>query len=327
MLLIKFIHGGYIMNNKNGYTANFNVVFGKGKEEKPLLDYFDTIVMPTLLMDVKKKIGDNEYKIINVEVENIAGFGMVLKGVLVKNTLLEIKSRMKMNGEMLEINELYPSSPYSIFIISLKNHRMILVKNQKGSPDIRSFSSVFKSLIASYTRDENRRRKSNEEPLLPEANINIVGLPIKESIEDYLRDVKKINKLTLKFYPLNGDIDISDIFQGITTEVRQIVGSETGHIVLNSPTSVNGIVEVLEDAYGTVEAKFNVTYNDNNKGVINNGNISEKIQIPVKSESFVEMQKELIDSIVKIENLKKTSKQNLQIYNMNNSKIVKFLKK
>ena len=48
------------MSKKKMCIANFNTVFEKNDSEMPMLEYFDTIIMPALLSGHMKKYGDTK---------------------------------------------------------------------------------------------------------------------------------------------------------------------------------------------------------------------------------------------------------------------------
>lgn len=60
---------------------------------------------------------------------------------------------------------------------------MILIRNQKGSPDLRSFrvtvNQVISSFIAANNMDDNKAK-------LPLANVNVIGIPQVEKWDKYL---------------------------------------------------------------------------------------------------------------------------------------------
>lgn len=314
------------MSNKRMIIANFNVVFGES--EQPLLKHFDSIVLPAFSKGFKNISGDNEYRFMNVQLVDTKKETLALTGIIVKKTFVEIKSKFNEDGNLIETDEEYATAPYSLFVIHLNNHRMTLVKNQKGSPELKSFSSTFRKMLASYIRSENRIRKEKELELLPLPEINIVGIPMRDSIEDALRKVKKINKLTLRFYPLNGDLDFSGLFDGITSDLRKIVGSKTGSLVLNSPTSVDGVIDVIDAAQGTIDPLFNVTYLDKTKGTISNNMISESMEINLDEMGDINSElDQIIDKTKDIESLNYVSEENQKIYNDNKCKVIPFMKR
>ncbi|WP_432776070.1 hypothetical protein AAFJ72_03495 [Brevibacillus gelatini] len=313
------------MGKKKMTVANFNIVFGNNEE--PLLNYFDTIIMPALLDKTTKEKGEQGFEFLNVEVIDSGKGDFVLTGIIVKKTTLEVLSKIDEHGNLVEANESIPSAPYSIFLIFLKNHRMVLVKNQKGSPDIKSFSSTFKQVLNNYIRQENTYRRETEQDPLPYPIVNVVGIPMKESIDEALNRVLKINKLTLRFYPLNGDIDFSDLFEGMTSDLRKKVGSKTGLVVLNSPTSKSGIIDILTAAQGTIEPVFEVTYPDKSKGKIRNGTLSENLDISIEETSLEKSVLEIISISKDIESISMVSEGNRKIYEVNKSNIIPFVKR
>jgi hypothetical protein len=305
--------------------ANFNIVFGENEE--PLLNYFDTAIMPAFKNDFSSNRGNNEYNFLNVDVNDVGEDDYALTGIIVKKTTLEVKSKFDDKNNLIATDEVYPSAPYSLFVIYLKNHRMVLVKNQKGSPDLKSFAATFKAVLNAYIREENKRRRDLENEEIPVPVINIVGIPMKASIEESLERVSKINKLTLKFYPLNGDLDLSDIFEGMTTDLRKKVGSKTGSVVLNSPTSISGVVDVITAAQGTIEPVFNVIFPDRSKGRITNGTLSESMDILIDNDSISKELEQITKKSKELESISTVSDGNLKIFEAKKSNIIPFVKK
>ena len=96
------------MAKKKISIANFNVVFFDGKEEKSLLDYFDTIFMPAINQNIVRRSGDSTYRLMEVKIME-SEKGYVLTGVLVKQTVLEIKSDLDESGNLIEKDEKIPT--------------------------------------------------------------------------------------------------------------------------------------------------------------------------------------------------------------------------
>lgn len=305
--------------------ANFNIVFGENEE--PLLNYFDNAIMPAFKNDYSRTSGDNEYTFLNVEVIEIGEDDYALTGIMVKKTMIEIKSKFDEENKLIDTNEAYPTAPYSLFVIYLKNHRMVLVKNQKGSPDLKNFSATFKVMLNSYIKEENLRRKDIGVEKLPKPIINIVGIPMKSSINEALKNVSKINKLTLKFYPLNGDLDFSDLFEGMTTDLRKKVGSKTGSVILNSPTSISGVTDILTKAQGTVEPIFKVTLLNNSKATITNGKLSESMDILIDKDTINRELEQISAKSNELESIVTVSEGNKKIFEEKKSNIIPFVRR
>ena len=164
-------------NEKRVAVANFNIVFAdENDDEKPLLDCFDSIVMPALNSGIERQQGNNTFLLMNVEIKQDTVGEYILTGLIVKSTVLERKSMFDENGNLVERDDVYPTAPFSTFIIYLKNHRMILVENQKGSPSLDSFQSTIRYIISTYVSRENHIRADQGLEQLPIPIISIVGI-------------------------------------------------------------------------------------------------------------------------------------------------------
>lgn len=315
---------------KNVSVANFNTVFLLDNDvEAPLLEYFDTIVMPALQSGIQRTVNDDKYIIMNTEVEETEDKEYVLRGYIVKKTVLERLSDLDSDGNLIEMDDRYSAAPFSLFIIYLKNHRMIYVENQKGSPKLSSFRSTIKYIIDSYVREQNRLHEEEGEPLLPIPLVNVVGIPSKNNLTNELKEVEKINQLTLRFFPLNGDgdIDLSGSLGYLSSEVRKRLGSKTGEISFNSPDNKQGVIDMLTEAEGTIEPIIKVTCENNVRRTIRNDKMSESMKLNISGNNLRE---EIQNSIVegsRIDSVQYTSQENADIYSRNVRKIIPFLER
>ena len=308
-------------------VSNFNLVYINKDKEEPLLKYFDSILMPALTSGIKKGNGDTTYFLMDVNVKEYKQGEYALTGLLIKKTVLEIKSDIDENGRLIEKDDRYPAAPFSMFIIYLNNHRMLFIENQKGSPDIRNFKATIKHIINTYVRIKNAELKEKGEKELPIPILNVTGIPMRQKIDDALKDVMKIRELTLRFYPLNGDIDYTGLLDGVATDLRRKVGCRRGEIVLKSPKNIAGVIDVVSASEGTVDAIFSVTYNDKRKGKIKNDEISENLELDITGSDTDEEIDSAIEHGDKISSLKYTSDENSRIYEQNKSNIVPFVSK
>ena len=308
-------------------VSNFNLVYINKDKEEPLLKHFDSILMPALKSGIKKGNGDTTYFLMDVKVKEYKQGEYALTGLLIKKTVLEIKSDIDENGRLIEKDDRYPAAPFSMFIIYLNNHRMLFIENQKGSPDIRNFKATIKHIINTYVRIKNAELKEKGEKELPIPILNVTGIPMRQKIDDALKDVMKIRGLTLRFYPLNGDIDYTGLLDGVATDLRRKVGCRRGEIVLKSPKNIAGVIDVVSASEGTVDAIFSVTYNDKRKGKIKNDEISENLELDITGSDTDEEIDSAIEHGDKISSLKYTSDENSRIYEQNKSNIVPFVSK
>lgn len=304
-------------------VANFNVVFGD--EERPMLDYFDSIIYPAFLSGIEKSgKNQNAYFFREIEVIKNKNGDAAIIGRIIKRTILEVFSDLNERGDLVEKDEHYSSAPYSTFIIYLRNHRMLFVPNQKGSPTLSNFKSAVEYILKKFISNYN----SKNEKRLPYVLVNIVGVPSAKSLEELLKTVKKINSLTLKFYPLNGDVDFSNVFGIMSTDLRKAVGSKTGQIVLNSPKSMEGVVDVLQQAGGTIDPILRVTTSEDTVVKLQDAQMTEKYEMEMETKLTLEQKKEqIIDKANEIDALRFTNDNHDKIYERNREKIMSVVRK
>lgn len=271
-------------------VANVNVVFGE--QEEPMVYHIDDIIIPALTSGIFRESGKKTRFLFNdVSLRHFSG-EYVICGLLIKDTILEIQSEYDDEVGLIETDKSMQSAPYSLFMIYLKNHRMVLVKNQKGSPDIRSFKSTFSAVMNIYVSLENKHRKEeNAEMLLRPKNIAVTGIKTRQSIKEVLKDVEKIEQVTMKFFPLNGEWDMNPLM-GEIDNVRKNLKSKTGRMIFNSPEDVDAVAEYIEKSEGLVEAQMKVRYSsegsayeqNSRRATIKDSQISEDMNIDIKND-------------------------------------------
>lgn len=318
-------------NEKRVAVANFNIVFTDvNNEERPLLDCFDSIMMPALNSGIERQQGNNTYLLMNIEIKQDSAGEYLLTGLIVKSTVLERKSMFDENGNLIERDDVYPTAPFSTFIIYLKNHRMILVENQKGSPSLDSFRSTIRYIINAYVTKENHIREDQGLEQLPIPIISIVGIVPKGGMASALKEVEKVTVLTLKFYPLNGDgdIDLSGVMQGVTRDLRRKLGCDRGSVVYRSPKNLDAVISVVEESQGTVEPIIKARY-PKRKGetTIRYDEIRERRTMWLPEGDRNSELSSMIQQGKEIDSINYISEENNKIYDRNKEKIAAHIKK
>ena len=92
------------MSKKKMSVANFNVVFFEKGEEKPMLDYFDTIMMPALLSGRKRVTNGSTYTLKDVSIVMDETGEYILRGIFIKKTVLEVKSDLDSDGNLVYLD-------------------------------------------------------------------------------------------------------------------------------------------------------------------------------------------------------------------------------
>lgn len=307
------------METKQMYVADLNVVFGK--KEEPLIKYIDDIVLPALqggsYIEASERTG---YIFENVQLNEIEENEYIIQGILIKDTVLDIMSEYSKEKGLEKTDKHYKSSPYSVFLIYLRNHRMLLVKNQAGSPDIRSFGSAFREAVKGYVAHQNHQRKSIGKEVLPMPKTHIAGIKTAQNVKEALKDVEKISQLIFKFYPLNSEWDYDSVFGQIDRTIRKEIGSKKGRMIFPSPKSKDGVAEIIESTEGLVQSEMKVIYKSDlsisgtkKKGTIKDNEISDVMNIDLVNE-LDEAYYEIYKTGKDVKSLEVQSKNNLLGY-------------
>lgn len=277
-LSLNHFFGGCFMRDKRITIGNFNITFGD--KEKPLLEYFDEIVYPALTSDIVRHYGENDaYFLDDINIYEFEENEYVLTGYFIRSTILEVKSRYSKDKGLTKTNQRYASDPYSMFIVFLKNHRVVLVENQKGSPDIRSFNTTIRYILKQYIQEANASRPKQEK--LPYPRVDIVNIPSKVGVLEKLKDVKKIKKLILRLYPLNGDISVGQAYDSFRKQL-EILGSRSGNVNFNTPEKQTKVAQLIAETNGTADPILEVEYRGGGHGTLKNESFSEKIELKLE---------------------------------------------
>lgn len=302
---------------KSMYLANFNITFGA--DEHPMLEYFMDVIYPAFCSNLKRGNSKKRpaFYFEDVKIKEYNN-NLVMVGNYIKDTKYEILTTVK-NGKLISSPNSVPTAPYSRFIIFLRNHRMVLVKNESSSPDIRSFQTTVNSFFIKYIMMLNKEIH-NKEDKIPAALVNIVNIPLSNNIDSALKDVKKITELRFRFFPLNNDINFNPLSDNVDMNLKKIK-SKRAYLTFPSPESIDDVKEIMRASSGLADFRLKVQYENNdtttiqedkfatNKKISLNGDISEKNDIYI------------INTALENETINVTSEANNNIFNKFKEKI------
>jgi len=273
------------------HYANFNITYGPN--EDPMLTHFEDIIWPAFLSDFKRGKDDERplFYFADVLLKEISG-DIVLVGNYIKDTQYDIRTTVQ-DGELVSTPSSVPTAPYSRFIIFLKNHRMILVRNESQSPDIRSFQATVRQLLHHYVSSANRKIKEKEKRL-PQALVNIVDIPLPQDIEAALKNVHKINWLRIRFFPLNNDINPIPVAEDIDRQMKKL-GSKHAHVQFTSPESKEEVKDLIDRSSGLAVSTLEVLDSNGNKTKIKEEQFTSSKKIPFGRDILPEDDSYIID--------------------------------
>ena len=291
--------------------ANFNITYGQDNE--PMLTHFHDILYPAFCNEQKVRTSKNVSYFSDVELKLINS-EYVLTGNLIRETHYRVRT-IVVDNELVSSPNSVPTAPYSRFLIYLKSHRMILVKNEGQSPNLKSFQAVLRKVVERYIREVNRERDKADLPLFPNALINIVNMPLPDCIDETIKEFAKIKSINLRFFPLNNDIDPAPMLEYVRAAMNS-VDSKTGNLTFNSPKSANGISDLFRDSIGSGIASATVTgeKEDGTKVKITDNQLGSELQIPSAGNLSAGDDKRIADYCMKRNYLPEASEDNAALY-------------
>lgn len=291
--------------------ANFNITYGQDNE--PMLTHFHDILYPAFCNEQKVRTSKNVSYFSDVELKLINS-EYVLTGNLIRETHYRVRT-IVVDNELVSSPNSVPTAPYSRFLIYLKSHRMILVKNEGQSPNLKSFQAVLRKVVERYIREVNRERDKADLPLFPNALINIVNMPLPDSIDETIKEFAKIKSINLRFFPLNNDIDPAPLL-GLVRSTMNSIDSKTGNLTFNSPKSAYGISDLFQDSVASGIASATVTgeKEDGTKVKITDNQLGSELQIPSAGNLSGDDDKRIADYCMKRNYLPEASEDNAALY-------------
>lgn len=290
-----------MIRQKNLYMANFNCTFGDSYS--PMLDYFEAIVWPAFTSGYEKETTrKNKYFFKNVNIIEVEKEKYAISGVIVKQTMLEIKSLVDPDTKNIIIkDDRIPSDPFSYFIIFLENHRMVLVKNQSGSPTLKDFESLAKYTLKKAELANNYEKAIN-------INLNVGSIPSSSKIEEQIARINYITDVTLKLYPLNGDID--NIYGGLREELKAL-GCDEGYTTYKRPKNLSEVEDILKQGKGIYNIKVRGKGINGEKVTITDNNTASVLPVDINEDENINQNIDrILTSIDDREELREISEEN-----------------
>lgn len=294
-----------MFKHKNLYMANFNCTFGEN--HLPMLEYFEEIVLPAFTNGYKKKTSKSTFFFHNVNLIEYKKDKYAISGIIVKQTILEVKSLMDdKTGDIIRKDEKIPSDPFSYFTIFLENHRMVLVKNQSGSPNLKNFESMVKFALKEASEDYFINSKKIS------ITLNVGSFPSIDKIDEQLSKVVTISEVVLKLYPLNGDID--DVYGGLRYELKEL-GCKEGFTTFKNPNNIDKVKENLKKGNGIFKPIIRGKGLRGEKIKITDEDVSSVVPVLINEDEGIKENTNLIlEQVEYVEDLKVLSEENKNKY-------------
>ncbi len=271
--------------------ANFICRFG---DDKILINLLDEIIIPAFQdSTLERDTGQSQYFFHNVEIVCLEeGDNPVLgiAGRYVQNTQLQRTQVYDQNTNSLKKDKrAIQSSPTSMFLLILNNHRLMYLSETPYAPSLNSFRATVKKFI-NLKRDEHinylyhnnkgefTRKQLNEE--FPKVNLEIIPLGGKSSIRDFVEKFEILEDVKINLLETNNELDNDEFFRQLRKKQK---ASNSDKIKLeynnNKGLSKEYMANELTAAAHQGIANINLFGKDNQGNEIKGNNDSFKIKI------------------------------------------------
>lgn len=217
-------------------TANFNCVFGI-ERNIPMLKEFKRIVYPAFQIKEKKSNKANTTRMFFKDVKIFESeLGYCVYGKIVKDTILIANTQLDAKDNLIEVNKELASAPYSEFILMLKNHKMLFVPSQAGSPTLYNFKNLTSHNMSRLIRSNDLR----EEKIRLKFDLEIYEIPEELKLKAKLAKAESIDYFKFEVRPQNARLFDDDYINKLDEE-RKEIGAETIEQKIKKPSKMDKI--------------------------------------------------------------------------------------
>ena len=272
--------------------GNLVVKFG---EHLNLLDMLAEVVAPAFFDPTLKRIySETSYLFYKPAFIDI-GAEPVIAGRLVKDTVLE-RQQLLVDGELEEASGTLPSSPSSLFVLLLGCHRLLFVREHRGSPSMDNFRTTLSRFLKKCHRDFLQAKarvtdpETGDKPVMrklvekyPYPSVDLTPLGSQDSIQSFLNKFKRIETVTAHLLETNSEVDNDGMFKSLRAAQTRIKSRRTS---LHYENKKQGLNAAETEQQLTVLSKqgnhsMRVTGVDVGGEKLEGNNDSFKVKIPI----------------------------------------------
>lgn len=269
--------------------------------EKVLLDMSEEIVLPCFFDQTLVRSYDKTsyffHEVSLVLLSNGSSESMVgIVGRYIKDTTLEREQIFEQGKGLVRDTGSMRSSPSSLFLLILNNHRLVYVKETKDAPSKESFRSTLLSFLRSKHKQFieaefercNAMREINPESeritkkdlyeSIPRPTLELIPLTSEDSIEQFVRNYSILKTIEISLSDRNDENDNDPFFEELQKR-KDAIGSTNSVVKHNNSNGLDKDEAINEIAEATEQGNQNVKLvGIDNDGDILRGN-NEKFQL------------------------------------------------
>lgn len=236
--------------------ANFICRFG---DVKVLLDLADEIVVPAFTTDgMQRSYSDTKYFFFQVKLMEMSGGNipvLAIAGHFVKDTTLKREQIYDKKDGLKPDHLTMPSSPSSIFMLILNNHKLIYLHETANAPNLQAFRSTCEQFIRQKHKefiDKLFQQKQKEVSISPEKKITkkdlyketprptveIIPLSSDTSLEQFIKKYDVLRMVQTQLVQTNDELDINEFFRDVR-ETMEDIGSKQTTLTHTNPAGLS----------------------------------------------------------------------------------------
>lgn len=233
-------------NKRSVQFANFICHFG----DLEMLDLCEEVVIPAFTdTKLKRTYKDTSYFFHDVELISISTDRKqpepAIVGRFVKDTILQ-RDQIYEGGQLVASIQKLPSAPSSLFVLILRDHKLLFLPEIVGAPGldifcttterflkeaheefVRSTSESFLEHEFPYGANSNQKKKVKESVLekYPHPNLEVVSLASAESLDEFVERFDKLKVFSIKLLKPNNEINNDGLFKKLRAQGSQLHAS------------------------------------------------------------------------------------------------------
>ena len=285
----------------NMEMANLICRFG---DQKVLLDFFDEMVYPSFfdekLVRSYSKTSFFFHKVSLLSFGSDAdGPNLGIVGRFIKDTTLEREQIFKRSEGLIKDSESMRSSPSSLFLLLLKNHRLIYIKETKNAPSKESFRSTLLAFLREKREqyitslyEESKNKESLNSPKVTKGDlqekisrpsVEIIPLTSEQSIEKFIKKYNVLSLIEISFSDRNDESDNDPFFEELQKR-KDALGSEKSIVRHKNSKGLDKEKVITEISEATAQGNQLIKLDGKDKsGDILRGNNEEfQLRKPIK---------------------------------------------
>lgn len=266
-------------NKRSVQFANFICHFGSLE----MLDLCEEVVIPAFTdSKLRRTYKDTSYFFHDVELISIQTDGKhsepAIVGKFVKDTILQ-RDQIYEGGKLVTSVQKLPSAPSSLFVLILRDHKLLFLPEVTGAPGLQSFcttterflkqahekfvKATFENLLerefpAGANRDQKKNAKESILERYPHPNLEVVSLASEESLDAFVDRFDKLKAFSIKLLKPNNEINNDGLFKKFRAQGSQLHASSATVSYRNPEGLVK--TQVKEHAESALDGNAEVTF-------------------------------------------------------------------